>query len=397
MTDRQSRFPRRTISACLALAASAVVLGPLPATAQQAAPCTEECGDQLVYIGTQASDPGQGIFAARLDSRTGKLTPIGMVAEIRRPTWLVARTDKPILYAVSEVGNDSGSGGEVLTLIADRKTGQLRIAGRIGSGGANPTHLALDPNSRTVAAAHYASGHVAALPILADETLGVPATQKNEGSGPHRRQQSPHAHGVAFDPGHRFLLAADLGADKLFVYRYDAAKRALTPADPVSVGVTPGTGPRHLAFHPGGKLLFLITEIVPEIRTYRWDARAGRLTLAQSLVIPFDEATRAITNGAELLPSEDGKFLYASLRGEDLIIAYAVDRNSGKLTELQRIPAGGQKPWSFAIAPNGRWLIVANQASNVVTVLARDPRTGKLTATGNSIDVPKPVNVTFLR
>lgn len=397
MTVHQPRFSRRNVSASLALAASAMVLGPLPTTAQQAAPCTADCGDQLVYIGTQASEPGQGIFAARLDSRTGKLTPIGMVAGIRRPTWLVARTDKPILYAVSEVGNESGSGGEVLTLIADRQTGQLRITGRTASGGANPTHLALDQHTRTVAAAHYASGHVSALPILADETLGAPATQKNEGTGPHRRQQSPHAHGVAFDPTHRFLLSADLGADKLFVYRYDAAKRALTPADPVSIAVTPGTGPRHLAFHPGGKLLFLITEIVPAIRTYRWDARAGRLTLAQSLVIPFDEAKRAITNGAELLPSEDGKFLYASLRGEDLIVAYAVDSRTGKLTELQRVSAGGQKPWSFTIAPNGRWLLVANQASNVVTVLARDPRTGKLTATGTSIEVPKPVNITFLR
>lgn len=380
-------------AACLA-AMAALVFAPLPAAAQPARCTAAECGEQLVYIGTQATESGQGIVAARFDSRTGKLTPIGLAAETKRPTWLAPHPDRPILYAVSEGGPE----GTVLTLQANRATGLLRLLGSVGSGGGGPTHLALDMRSRTLFVANYGTGHVAALPVLRDGMLAAPASvQSNQGSGPHRRQQGPHAHGVALDPSGRFVLVADLGADRVFIHRYLRKARQLTPSNSGSEAVPAGHGPRHMAFHPSGRFLYLFTEIVPELRAYRWDSRRGGLTLVQAIPTVADPAKYPQSSGAEVKTTGDGRFVYVSNRGEDVIVAYAIDRRTGKLTEVQRIGAGGQRPWSFEIDPSGRWMFVANQASNSVVVFRREPATGRLTATGNSIEVPKPVSIAFLR
>ncbi len=378
-------------------AIAALCLGaavPFPALAGQ---CSKPAS-QLVYFGSQTSEPGQGVVGARLDSRTGRLSSLGIAAQAVRPTWLEAHPTLPILYAVSEVGNDGKSQGSVLTFRANPASGLLSGAGSVASGGGGPTHLAIDRRARTVAAANYGTGQVAVLPILADASLGPAASvQTHQGSGPSPRQKSPHAHGVAFAPSGRFLLAADLGADRLFVHRYDKKTGALGPAPVPSAALPPGHGPRHLAFHPGGRFVYLLTELVPELRAYRWDARHGRLDLVQALSAAADPAKPGTGKGAEVATSRDGRFVYASVRGEDALIAYAVDRRSGALSQIQRLPAGGQSPWSFGIDPSGRWMLVTNQGSNTVNVFARDPGTGRLSATSHSLAVSKPVSVAYLR
>lgn len=348
----------------------------------------------LVYVGTQGAEAGQGVVAARLDPRTGRLTPLGLAAETVRPTWLVARPDKPVLYAVSEIGNDGKSQGEVRTFRADRATGKLTLAGVAASGGGGPTHLALDLPSATVLAANFGTGQVAALPILSDDTLGpVASVVADQGSGPAPRQKGPHAHGVVLDPSRRFALVADFGADRLFVYRFDKATRALSPAEPAAQVLPPGTGPRRPAFHPSGRFVFVVSELIPEVRVYGWDA--GRLTLLQTL--PAATPDKAATaRGAEIVASPDGRFVHASVRGEDVIVTYAVDRRTGRLTEVQRVASGGQSPWSFALDPSGRWMVVAHQVSGTVTVLRRDPKTGKLALTDQSLTVAKPTGIAFL-
>jgi 6-phosphogluconolactonase len=353
--------------------------------------------ETLVYIGTQAAEPGQGVFAARLDSRTGRLSPLGLAAELQRPTWLVARPDLPVLYAVSEVGNDGKSQGSVHTLRADPATGRLTVAGTTPSGGGGPTHLALDTASKTLLVANYGTGQVAALPVLPDGTLGPAASvQSDEGSGPNPRQKGPHAHGVVLDPSRRFALVADLGADRVFVYRYDRASRQLSPAATPVEALPPGTGPRHLAFHPNGRLVFLISELIPELRTYRWDARRGRLVLVQTLSLVGDPTKAGLAKGGELAVGRDGRFVYVSVRGEDALAVFAVERRTGRLSEIQRLPAGGQAPWSFAINPSGRWMLVANQGSGAVVVFARDPASGRLSPTSESMAVAKPTSIAYL-
>jgi 6-phosphogluconolactonase len=372
------------------------LLALLPLWASGAAPALAQADTELVYVGTQGSGPGQGIFAARLDTRTGKLTPIGLVAEASRTLWLVSRPDLPILYATAEIGTVAAPAGGVIAFRVDRSTGHLTPIGTVGSGGGGATYLALDGSSSTLLAANYATGQVAALPILRDGTLAPPVSvQSDVGTGPNARQKGPHAHMVALDPSRRFALVPDLGADRLFVYRFDRASHRLAPADPAFEATPPGTGPRHIAFLPHSGFFFLLTELVPELRAYRWDSHVGHLDLIGTT--PTVDASRRDANkGAELAASPDGRFLYLSNRGEDTIVCYRVDRRTGALREVQRIPSGGKTPWSFAIDQSGRWLLAANQGSDAVTVFSRDRSTGRLKLTDQTVTAPKPVSVIFV-
>ncbi len=384
MTGSPHRTPTRR-------AVGAGALSLLTAGAARAAPPTQT----LVYVGTQANEAGQGVVAARLDAKTGRLTPLGVVAEIARPTWVLAHPSRPVLYAVSETGAADGQvQGKVHALRADPATGRLSPISTVDSGGGGPTHLALDAAAKGLLVANYASGHVAALPVRADGGLEPPASvQADQGSGPSPRQKGPHAHGSVVDPSGRFALVADLGADRVFVYPYDRRARRLGAASADSLALPPGSGPRHLAFHPGGRFVFLISELVPQLRTYAWDAHKGRLTPTHATP-PLSETPKA--SGAEIAVSRDGRFVYASVRVENVIVAFAVDPRTGALTEIQRIASGGQTPWSFGIDQTGRWLLAANQGSNTVTVLARDPATGRLAATDQSLLVGKPTSLAFL-
>lgn len=341
-----------------------------------------------VFIGTQ----GKSIVSARFDPRTGALSALDTAASVERPTWVIAHPARPLLYAVSEIGNDGAAQGKVFGFAADG-AGALRSLASPDSGGGGPTHLALDPVSNTLFAAHYGTGHVAALPIAADGAPGpVASVQRDTGSGPSPRQKSAHAHGSALDPSGRILAVADLGADRVFLYRFDRRTRTLAP-NPATLELPAGHGPRHLAFDPAGKFLFLITELVPELRVYRWDAAHGTGTLVETLstlAAPLEKAS-----GAELRVSDDGHFVYVSNRVEDSIAGYAVDRASGKLREVTRVKTD-KTPWSFSLAPGGRWLLVANQGAGTVTVHARNPQTGTIAPAAQSIAVEKPTSIAFL-
>jgi 6-phosphogluconolactonase len=350
--------------------------------------------DEIVYFGTRAD--GQGIVAARFDATSGHLTPIGLVAQIQRPTWLIAHPSLPVLYSVSEAGNDGMTEGRIYSFAADKATGQLQVMNNVGSGGGGATHLAIDLPSSSLFAANFGTGQVSWLPILPDGRLGLAlSVQSNYGTGPHRRQKSPHAHGVAVDPSHGYVLAADLGADRLFVYRFDPATRQLTPAPTPYVSVAPGSGPRHLIFHPNGRFVFLVTELTAEVIAYEWDAKRARLHQVQ--IQALDEPDfKAEKSASHLELSRDGRYLYVADRAASSLIVYVVNERTGRLREVQRIPSQGQVPWSFALEPSGRWLLVANHGSNSIAVFAVDPDTGKLTVAQESLQVTQPSNVTFL-
>jgi 6-phosphogluconolactonase len=357
-----------------------------------------------VYFGThtpggpneqQGAGTEFGIFAARFDARTGQLTSLGRVAEVERPTWIVAHPTLPVLYSVSDPVGSEPTEALIFSFALDRANGKLHEINRTGSAGGGATHLTLDSPARTLLVANYRTGDVSALPIRADGGLeAVTSVQHDYGSGPSPRQTGPHAHAVVVDPWQRFVLAADLGADRIFIYRFDAANRQLTPADPPYEQIPAGSGPRHLAFHPNGQLLFLDSELSAEIRSYRWEPDTGRLHLLQtvSTVAPDYQGKKS---AAELTVAHDGRFVYVSNRGEDSIVAYSVDVQSGTLTEMQRVSSQGKTPWSFALDPTGHWMLVANEASSTVVVLEVNPTTGKLTGTPQELSVPKPVSVTF--
>ena len=350
--------------------------------------------DDLVYIGSRVDAHGQGIFAARFNPANGHLTAIGPVAEIARPTLVIPHPSLPVVYAVSELGNEGDVDASVVSLAVDRATGQLKALNTVRTGG-GATDMSIDPVSRTLFVANYGVGQATWIPILPDGKLGkTTAVQATFGKGPDERQDSPHPHGIRVDPSHHFALVADLGADKVFVFRFDAATRQFYPAQPAFSATAAGSGPRQLAFHPNGRFVYVLNQISSDVLTYWWDAAHGRLTPVQALATELP-SFKGVKSAAHIEVSADGRFVYASNRGSDSLVVFAVNAQSGRLTEIQRLAAQGKLPFGFAIHSSGRWMVVTNNASNTVTVFALDPATGRLSPTSETLAVPQPANITF--
>jgi 6-phosphogluconolactonase len=366
--------------------------------------------EEFVYIGTHGAGgrpaPGagseqdagspQGIYAARLDTRTGHLSALGLAVGLQRATWLVIHPSLPVVYSVAQSPGGMAADSNIYSFAIDAASGTLRQMNTVDAGGHDATHMDLDPQSKTLFSANYGSGSVTALPLQPDGTLGpVVSEQKDYGTGPHPRQKSSVAHGVAIDPTRRWVLVADFGADRVFVYRWDGGTRKLTPAAMPFEALPPGSGPRHLLFNPNGRILYVNSELSGELRSYHWDPGSGRLQLVQTLS-PYPADYSGEKSGAEIAISRDGRHLYLSLRGgQDTLIAYSTNEQSGSLTEIQRIASQGRVPWSFGIDPSGHWMLVTNETSNSVNVLRIDTATGKLAATSESLSIPNPVAVAF--
>lgn len=385
MTQRIPSPSRREMLATLLLGGGVVAASGLfdPVRAASAR-------SDLFFIGMHGAD----IHAARFDPATGAMAMIGPVAQTIRPTWAVRHPFKPILY----VSNEGGDDGTVLAYAIDRATGTLAKIGEVRAGGGGTTYIWFDRPSMTLLAANYGGGSVAAMPVLRDGSLSERVSLIHDvGTGPHRRQTAPHAHAVVIDPGGRFALVPDLGADRVFVYPFDRKTHRLNedpPAAACHFAVAPGSGPRHLTFHPRGRTAYLVAELTAEIIVLSWDTAHGRLTEIQKLPT-YDPAATTTRSAAEVVVSPDGRFLYVSNRGDGNLLAYAIDPRSGKLTEIQRLSSGGQIPWTLNIHKSGRWMLVAHERSDRIDVFAIDPRSGQLTPTGKSLATPKPVSITF--
>lgn len=374
----------------LTLAVAALTLS----TSHAAAPAlADSTPTELVYIGSQ----GNQLRAARFDAASGKLTMIGIVAEGLRPTWSVAHPQLPILYTVND---ERAKEGSVTAFSVNRASGTLTKVNEGASGGTGSTHVWLDLPSNTLLAANFTAGSAASIALKADGSVGtVLSTVQASGSGPHRRQTSPHAHGVAVDPSGHYALVADLGADRLFVYGFNRANGALALDDaaaPHSVALPPGSGPRHLAFRPDGRFVYLVNELSSDIVGLRWDAAQGRLTQVESLPLSTPDF-KGDKSASEVAVSADGRFVYAGNRAQSQILVYRSDANTGALTLVQRASAGGEAPWHFVLHASGKWMLVANQRTAQVNVLSVDTVTGMLADSGQSVDAVTPVSVTIVK
>jgi 6-phosphogluconolactonase len=349
----------------------------------------------LVYIGTYTHAQSKGIYVCRLNTSTGALTAPTLAASISNPSFLALHPNHRFLYAVGETGG--ASNGVVNAFAIDNQTGMLTSLNQQTSAGRGPCHLAVDASGSCVLVANYGSGSIAALPIHADGSLGPPATSiQHHGSSVNpRNQQGPHAHSVGFDPANRRAFCADLGLDKLLVYRFDPASATLTPNDPPSASVKPGAGARHFVFSPNGRRVYVITEMQSSITAFDYDVDQGALAEFQTVSTLPDTFTGTNT-GAEIAIHPNGKFLYGSNRGDNSIVVYAIGDASGKLTLIEHQSTLGKTPRMFAIDPTGNFLLAANQDSNTVVVFRIDPTTGRLTPTGQSVEVSMPSCVTFV-
>jgi 6-phosphogluconolactonase len=345
--------------------------------------------ERLMFVGTYTRGGSKGIYSFRFHPGTGKLSEVGLAAELPNPSFLYNTPDGKRLYAVNE-----GSKGAVAAYTIDAAGGKLTEINQQPSGGSGPCHLQADPSGKLMVVAHYGSGSTAAFPIKADGSLGErSALIQHQGSSVDKvRQEAAHAHSVNFSKNGRFAVVADLGLDEYIVYAVDTAKGSLT--EHTRTNVKPGSGPRHLSFHPNYRFAYGDYELTGEVGAFTWDDSAGKLTHIQTLST-LPEGYTGTKSCAEVLVHPTGNFVYVSNRGHDSIAMYSTAKD-GKLTFLGTAPTEGKTPRNFRIDPSGAWLIAANQDGGNVVVFRIDKKTGKLSSTGEQAKVPFPVCIRFV-
>ena len=357
------------------------------------APATEAGGsDYWAYFGTYTRDTSKGVYVSRFNPSSGSLEAPQLAAEIESPSFLTVHPNQRFLYAVTETRDGSVTGFSI-----DAASGLLTPINTVSAHGDLPCDLEVDSSGKMLVVANYSSGNVAAFPVGEDGRLGE-ASQvvQHEGSGSHQRQKGPHAHSVDFSADNRFVLISDLGIDKVLIYNVDPENASLTPHDPPSAQVEAGSGPRHFAFHPSGDYAYTINELGSTVTAFAWDAEAGRLE-PQQTISTLPEGFSGENNTAEIEVHPSGKFLYASNRGHDSIVGFAIDESNGSLRLIGHTPSGGGRPRSFKIGPNGRYLLAANQDGDNVLVFEIDHRrSGELARTSHSVQVDAPVCVRFV-
>jgi 6-phosphogluconolactonase len=356
--------------------------------------------EYFAYVGAYTRSAGKGIYAYRFAPDTGTLTSLGLAAETPHPSFVAVHPNGRYLYATNEhEGNDPpGVDNTISAFAIDRTTGGLRFLNKVSSRGEGPNHISIDRTGRTLLAANFRNGTVAALPIRRDGRLGEAAsTHQHHGASVHPvRQKGPHAHFIAPSPDNRFALSVDLGVDQVIVYRLDPARAILTRNEHAVARLKPGTQPRHLAFHPTAKYVYVNGEASSTISVFTYDARTAAMSEIQTVsTLPAGFSGASTTAEVQVDPA--GRFVYVSNRGHDSLAIFGIDRTSGKLSLVDHVPTGGRTPRHFTFDPSGNFLFVGNQGSNNVAVFGVDTKTGRLTPAQVLDDVPEPACIVFVR
>ena len=367
---------------------------------------SENCGsdeesqleDHLLYVGTYTEGTrSDGIYLIRLDQRSGKLRRVSSVSAGANPSFLAIHPNGRVLYAVNELEKYNGRAtGAVSAFAIASDSGALTKRNEQPSEGGAPCYVSVDRTGRVVLVANYVGGNVAVLPIQADGALAPPTdVDQHKGTGPNReRQEAAHAHCIVADPSNRFVLAADLGDDRVFLYRLDLDGKSLRHVDGGDAVMRPGAGPRHIAFHPTLPLVFVANELDSTVTTLRFDSERGTLSPLDSHSTLPAGWTRE-NYPADIHIASSGRTLYVSNRGHNSIAVFSVAESTGALAQVQVISTDGDWPRNFSLDPTGRWLLVANQRSDSVVVFARDQESGRLTPTSQRIALPSPVCLRF--
>ncbi|MCX4165422.1 MULTISPECIES: lactonase family protein [Paraburkholderia] len=354
-----------------------------------------------LLIGTYTGGKSEGLYVYRFDTKTGDATPVS-VAKTVNPSYLVVSGDRRYVYAVNEGPGDNGPAtqrGGISAFRFDAPSGQLTFLNTVSSEGNDPCYLSLSPDGKYLLTANYSvaadpGGSFAVFPLQADGQVGTSVlTVHHEGGGPVKgRQDNSHVHSTVFSPDGHYLFTQDLGADKLYSYRYtpDGSRGLFGPTEVRYTDVKAGSGPRHLVFGADGRHAYLTSELAATVSVFDYDD--GKLKLAQ--VVPLTEpGFKGQVGAAAIHLSPDGRFVYASNRGDaNEIVIFAVDAANGHLKLVGRQSSLGKSPREFAIDPTGQWLIVGNQGSDTMYVFRRDQQTGLLEANPKRVDIGSPVD-----
>ncbi|MEZ5397046.1 MAG: lactonase family protein [Bryobacterales bacterium] len=347
--------------------------------------------DHLVYFGTYTrGDVSKGIYVSRFSSMTGEVSDPELAAELVNPSFVCFHPNGQNLYAVSETDD-----GTVVAYQIDRTTGKLTQLDTQPTQGGSPCDLQVDSSGQMLAVANYGGGSTISYRVGANGSISAPTHfEQHEGSSVHPRQKAPHAHSIEYSPDNRFLFVCDLGKDQVLRYTIDATEATFAPSG--AADLPPGSGPRHMAFHPSGKLCFTVNEIASTVSSFKYEAESGAMTIVETVSTLPDGSTVENNTTAEIRVHPNGRYLYASNRGHNSLALFSIDETTGAIERKANFLTEGKTPRCFAIAPGGRYLLAANQDSNDVVAFEVNESTGELTATGRKLSVGMPVCVDYL-
>lgn len=353
--------------------------------------------ESLIFISAFASADKGAIHAFQFDSKTGALKPLHRTTDIQNPFFLAISPDKHFLYAINAKKFGGVEDEFVAAYTIEGRTGQLKRLNQQSSRGTSSCYLDVDATGKTVVVANYSTGSVASLPVQKDGSLGEATSfvQHSGSSIDPERQKGPNAHSIVISPDHRFALAADLGIDKILIYHLDDATSRLTPneAQPFAK-MQPGSGPRHVTFHPNGKRVYVINELKNTVTFFDYTADSSTLTERQTIsTLPADFTGKSYCADLKITP--DGRFLYGTNRGHDSIAVYRI-ADDGRLTLITIQPSLGKGPQNLLITPDGHWLLCANMPGNNVVIFQIDSQTGRLKAVGEPVSMPMPSCIRWL-
>ena len=375
-------------------------------------------GKYLLFVGTYTQENGKdsgskGIYSFDFDGSSGKVTPLGVAAETINPSFLAVAPGRKFLYAVNETHDYKGAAsGGVTAFRIDPKAGKLTQLNEVASRGSDPCYISFDRSGKYALVANYTGGNVAVFPISTDGRVGeASSVVKDAGAlGPNKeRQDTPHAHWIEVSARNRFAYVADLGLDRVLIYKFDATKGVLTPGEPAkaasgggvsdtknafSATLAPGTGPRHIAFSKSADFMYVLGEVDSTVTVFANEGKETFRSVQKISALPAGFSGK--NDAAEIAIHPSGKFLYTSNRGDDSIAVFTIDPASGKLTFTQRVPSGGKTPRNFALDPQGTHLLAANEESGNIVEFSIDQSSGKLTSIGEIAKVPAPVCLAFM-
>jgi 6-phosphogluconolactonase len=353
---------------------------------------------EIIYVGTYSVRGSKGIYVYQFDRAKGKLNPIQMVETPASPTFLAIHPSGRFLYSVNRGSVDEmKNSGSVSAFSIDPGTGKLTLLNQRPSYGADPCHISIDNAGKWAFVSNYTEGNFIVLPIFDDGLLGSSSdSRKHIGSSVNPdRQTKAFVHSATVAADNRFVLVADLGTDKVFSYKLDASNGRIEDAQHPFVAVKPGSGPRHMAFHPKGNLVYVAEELTSTVGILSYDKSSGELRVITDNIASLPADFKGKNTAADIHVHPNGKYLYISNRGHNSIAIYAIE-NTGMIKLIGQQETKGKTPRNFMIDLKGEYILAANQDTDNIVIFKLDVKTGKLRDTGNRVSVPSPACLKML-
>lgn len=341
------------------------------------------------FVGTYTKGESKGIYTFTLDTQENKLSQLRVAAEADNPTYLNISKDNRFLFSVVKEGDSGG----IAAFTVNSQTGELTPLNTQLLEGSSPCHVSVDSQTKIVFSANYHKAEVVSY-LVNNGVLTKPVSIiQHEGSGPDSRQEKAHTHFAEMTPDENFLAVCELGSDQLITYQVDENGNL---KEVTRLAVRPGSGPRHLTFHPNERFAYIMTEFSSEVIALRYHAENGSFEVIQTIsTIPEDFNEN--NQGSAIHISSDGRFVYAGNRGHNTIAVFQVDSDTGRLELVERVSTDGDWPRDFSLDPSGKFLVASNQNSSNLVLYSRNTETGKLTLIQSDVKVPDPVCIKFLQ